>query len=180
MSLPPPSPSGAYVAGAALFSGVACFGFKTLKSALDGQRILIETDTSDTIDDIELLRGVHTVQSFDSNGNPIDDEPIEVETFFAITSVTKAGLIMISNRAKQVKGYAGLFYVISLDPKHQLRTTISQNAHRAATVCVTPQLHQVWTEIKNRWGPTDPAKYTLEEIKRIYRAHVVGEARAQA
>lgn len=168
MSSPPTN--GVHVLGDSLFSGIACFGFKTVVNALDAQRLLIESDTGDKIDDIELVRGVHTIQPL--------DEPIEVQTFFAIATVTRGALIMMDNCISQLKGYAGIFYVISTDPRHTVRSTITQKAHRAAAAYETSDGIRVWTETKNRWGPSDPAKYTLEEIKRIYRAYVVGQEHA--
>lgn len=172
-----PSPNGpTFGPGDSLFSGIVCFGFKTLKAALDGQRYLIELDVSDKITDIELERGVRDVPLSLQPG--ISDEWVSVETFFAVATVEKAGLIMMDNRVSQLKGYAGIFYVISTDPRHTVRSTITQKAHRAAAAYETPDGIRVWTETKNRWGPSDLAKYTLEEIKRIYRAYVVGQEHA--
>lgn len=160
-----------------LFSGIVCFGFQTLKDAIDGQRHLIETDASDSIDDAELIRGVQIIRPF--------DEDVELETFYAIATVTKAIIPLMLKKPGRLglvtntslTGYAGMFYIISMDPANQLRTALTQNAHKIATPHATTQY---WTEHKNRWGPLDTTKYTLEEIKRIYRAHVVGQELAQA
>lgn len=173
-------PNGPFIAGSSLFSGVACFGFRTRLNALDAQRLLIESDTEDKIEDIELAHGVRLLKDPGGSLTNLFSDPVtEAETFFAIATVVKGALLMMDNRVSQIKGYAGLFYVISTDPRHELRTTISQKAHRVAVAYETPDGQLCWTEVKNRWSGVNPAKYTLEEIKRIYRAFI-GEELAQA
>lgn len=98
-----------------------------------------------------------------------------VPQFILIAELKSADVVYLTAMLEGLY-FCSLRFLISAEKAAEVPMTLT---YKARNVAVTND-NIVWREVKNWTGSISSAKYTLEEIKRIYQLYLVNEERIPA